>query len=173
MSVACCAESKFTDSDTKVVWISDSNWFPDNASCHNIDNRVPINDTVHRKVRSFSFDLGKRCYNLPTTEDQEYLIRGTFVPGDLVGSQETSFNVLIDVTPISLVNLSGYQYVEAIFKAKNRYINFCLVKDKGDPQISQIELRPVNDAKYLHEDAANILKLVSRVDAGNTGNEIR
>lgn len=155
-----------------INWISDDTWFPDNTSCHDITGEA-VNYRGYDKVRIFNIDSGKRCYNLTTTKDQEYLIRGTFLFGDSVKSLGSSFDVLIGLTSITQVNSSEDLKVEGIFRATNQHIDFCLMQDRGNPYISQLELRPLDDLDYLRENSTTVLKLVSRIDAGNTGDGIR
>ncbi|KAJ9177458.1 hypothetical protein P3X46_012676 [Hevea brasiliensis] len=171
VSIKCCAASNSTD-DNKISWMSDSGWFPDEASCRHI-TRAEANSTSY-DVRVFKIDSGKRCYNLPTNKDQDYLIRVTFLYGDSVESL-CSFDVLIGVTQISTVNTVENLTVEGIFRATHRYIDFCLVHDKGYPYISQLELRPLEYSEYLNIQgkASDVLKLVSRIDVGNAVDDIR
>jgi hypothetical protein len=84
-----------------------------------------------------------------------------------------SFDVSIGSTPTSNVKLSKDLEVERVFKATNHDVDFCLMNHYGYPCISKLELRPLGDLKYLQGKASGVLKLVSRVDAGNTGNSIR
>ncbi|KAK1587933.1 hypothetical protein Q3G72_018382 [Acer saccharum] len=171
LSIACCADSDFTDKNTNISWSPDEKWYPDRSGCHKVTRPV-VNYTVYDKVRDFDTGSGKRCYNLTTIKDQEYLIRGTFLYGDALRTNlVSSFDVLVGVTPISQVNSSVDSVVEGSFKATNSYIDFCLVPDKGDPYISQLELRPVNDSEYLQEQSSNVLKLVARFDLGRSENE--
>ncbi|XP_059639649.1 nodulation receptor kinase-like [Cornus florida] len=172
VSVRCCADSTFTDQNG-ISWVTDENWFPDNSSCKDITRPVQ-NDTRYNKARVFSNLLGKKwCYNLKTTKDQDYLIRGTFLSGEQQATVLGSFGVSVDATWISLVNSSDDTEVEGIFKATNEYTNFCLLKVKVDPYISKLELRHLNDSEYLIKEPSSVLKLVHRVDVGSSGAEIR
>ncbi|KAK9285498.1 hypothetical protein L1049_024692 [Liquidambar formosana] len=175
LSLDCCADSiLFTDPKTAINWTSDYGWFPDRSGCRKISEAVE-NYTGYPKARLFSTNLGKKwCYNLTTIKDQDYLIRGTFLFGDSLDPLGALFNVSIDVTTISQVNSSDDAEVEAIFRATNYYTNFCLVKGKGDPYISKLELRPLNDSEYIERETSSVLKKVSRVDVGgNIGEQIR
>lgn len=71
------------------------------------------------------------------------------------------------------MNSSDDTEVEGIFRATNVYINFCLVKEEGDPYISLLELRNLSDSKYLDREPSSILKVVKRADVGNTEEVIR
>lgn len=173
VSIACCADSDFIGKNPSINWKPDDAWFPDKKDCRTITRPV-VNNKFYDKVRDFDIDSGKRCYNLSTTKGQDYLIRGTFLYGDAVETPlVSSFNVLVGVTPISLVNSTEDSVVEGIFKAANDYIDFCLEKKNGDPYISQLEVRPLNDADYLHGQSASVLKLVGRYDLGRSDNELR
>jgi hypothetical protein len=79
---------------------------------------------------------------LTTIENEDYLVRGTFLFGDeLSTTLDTSFNVLVGASTISLVMSSSKDMeVEGIFRATENHIDFCLQKIKGDPYISKVEL---------------------------------
>ncbi|WMV16941.1 hypothetical protein MTR67_010326 [Solanum verrucosum] len=171
LSIQCCAAANFTEPRTNLSWISDGTWFPENQSCIS----RPVYKSAHyERARSFSSDIGhKWCYSLPTRKDHDYLVRGTFLS---VKQEKTlphsSFVVLIGVTPIATVKSSDELKVEGIFRATRSYTNFCLLKKKGNPYISKVELRPIN-SDYLKREPSEVLKLVHRVDAGNKVAEIR
>ncbi|KAJ4840426.1 hypothetical protein Tsubulata_009267 [Turnera subulata] len=169
VNIACCTGSNYTDS-TSVSWISDYSWFPDKTSCHDITNTAYKGQN---RVRVFDIDSGKRCYNLQTTQNQEYLIRAIFLSDNPQGALGSYFDVSIGASSISKVNLSKDLEVEGIFRARNQYTDFCLVQHIGYPRISQLQLRPLGDTTYLQNNASNVLKLVSRIDVGNTGEDIR
>uniref|UniRef100_M1D0Q8 Symbiosis receptor-like kinase n=1 Tax=Solanum tuberosum TaxID=4113 RepID=M1D0Q8_SOLTU len=171
LSIQCCATANFTEPRTNLSWISDGTWFPENQSCIS----RPVYKSAHyERARSFSLDIGhKWCYSLPTRKDHDYLVRGTFLSvkqGKTL--PHSSFVVLIGVTPIATVKSSDELTVEGIFRATRSYTNFCLLKKKGNPYISKVELRPIN-SDYLKREPSEILKLVHRVDAGNKVAEIR
>ncbi|CAI0405386.1 unnamed protein product [Linum tenue] len=177
ISIKCCGGEGQTDSSS-ITWISDDQWYPDETGCQNIARASSDNYTTgHDKVRYFYLgNSEKRCYSLPTTPDRDYLIRGTFpFSNSVVGSVSSTFDVLVGVTPIDLVDSSGESQVEGIFRATDQYIDFCLVQETGDPYISQLELRPLSDdSSYLDgKDSTVLLKLVDRVDLGNNGIPIR
>ncbi|XP_015579688.3 nodulation receptor kinase [Ricinus communis] len=170
-SIKCCAES-FSIDNNNISWTSDDKLLPDNGHCQRI-TRAAANYTGYDKVRLFNIKSGKRCYNLQTTKDQDYLIRGTFLYGDLLGSLGSSFDVLIGVTKISKVTSFEDLEVEGVFRATNEYIDFCLAHNKGHPHISKLELRPLADSKYLQGSASSVFRLISRNDVGNAGDAIR
>lgn len=173
LSIACCADSDYTEPNSRIIWKPDDAWFPDKTDCRKITRPV-VNNKFYDRVRDFKIDSGKRCYNLPTSKDQEYLIRSTFLYGDTVRTPlGSSFNVLVGATPISQVNSSVDSVVEGIFTADSEYIDFCLDQKKGDPYISQLELRPVNNSEYLGGQSATVLKLVKRFDLGRSDKEHR
>lgn len=171
VSIACCAESSTFTDNTTISWISDEGWFPiENTGCENI-TRQAENDANYDRVRIFYIEPGRRiCYNFSTTKNQNYLIRATFLFDDSLGA---SFDVSIGFTPTSNVKLSKDLEVERVFTATHHDVDFCLMNHYGYPYISKLELRPLGDLKYLQGKASGVLKLVSRVDAGNTGNSIR
>lgn len=82
------------------------------------------------------------------------------------------FNVSIGATEIEQVNSVHKPTVEGVFIATSNYTNFCILKGKGEAYLSKLELRP-SHPDYLKGDPSSVLKLIDRVDAGNTGAEIR
>ncbi|XP_021992578.1 nodulation receptor kinase isoform X2 [Helianthus annuus] len=171
LSIQCCAVSKFIDPDNNISWIPDDKWFSDNRQCQDIITPLQ-NGTTYDHARFFGTKYGtKWCYDLPTKKGQIYLIRGTFPLGDINASPTGAFfDVLVGVTPIGRVNSSDETEVEGVVRATNDYINFCLLPKQGNPYVSKIELRPL-DSDY--GEVSGVVKLVHRVDVGNTGEEIR
>jgi hypothetical protein len=170
VSLACCADSNFTDKKTTIIWKPDDSWFPDRTGCRN-ESKPVVNTEAYNKSRLFNIDSGKRCYNLTTIENEDYLVRGTFLFGDeLSTTLDTSFNVLVGASTISLVMSSSKDMeVEGIFRATENHIDFCLQKIKGDPYILKVELRPLKNSEYLQGlSSPSLLKLVRRVDLGGT-----
>ncbi|KAI7739365.1 hypothetical protein M8C21_010708, partial [Ambrosia artemisiifolia] len=171
ISIQCCADSKFIDPDNNITWIPDDKWFYDNRQCQDIMTNLQ-NGTTYNHARFFGTKYGtKWCYDLPTKKGQNYLIRGTFPFEDLNTSPtRTFFDVLVGVTPIGQVNSSDETEVEGVVRATNDYINFCVLPKQGNPYVSKIELRPLD---FDYGEPLSFLKVVHRVDVGNTGSEIR
>ncbi|GMP27536.1 hypothetical protein CsSME_00003481 [Camellia sinensis var. sinensis] len=174
VSIQCCGDLNFTDSKTNISWKTDSDWYPDRFTCQDIVRPVK-NDTGYNKARFFNSRFGNKwCYNLTTVKNQDYLIRGTFRYGDLQGIPAgSSFNVLIGVTLIGTVNSVYETEVEAIFRATNDNMNFCLGKGKGYPYISKLELRTLNNSDYFQLEPSGVLKLIDRFGVGSDGQKIR
>ncbi|KAI3785201.1 hypothetical protein L1987_44315 [Smallanthus sonchifolius] len=171
VSIQCCADSKFTDPNNKITWIPDDKWFSDNRQCQVIVRPLQ-NGTRYDHARFFNSNYGtKWCYELSTKKGQNYLIRGTFPYEDINASPTgTFFDVLVGTTPIGRVNSTDETEIEGNLRATNDYISFCLLPKQGNPYVSKIELRLL-DLDY--GDPSRVLKLVHRVDVGNTKGEIR
>ncbi|XP_061336892.1 nodulation receptor kinase-like [Gastrolobium bilobum] len=163
-SIACCADSNYTDPLTTLNYTTDYSWFSDKSSCRSI-SEIGLNHSSNENFRLFNIVKGKRCYNLPTIENKIYLIRGTF-PFDSLNS---SFDVSIGVTPLGAVRSSSLQdlEIEGVFRATKNYIDFCLVKGEVNPFISLLELRPLQE-EYLDGLPNSVLKLISRNNLGGT-----
>lgn len=168
-SIACCADSNYTDPLTTLNYTSDYTWFSDKRSCRQIPE-ILLSHRSNENLRLFEIDEGKRCYNLPTIKDQVYLIRGTF-PFDSLNS---SFYVSIGVTQLGEVRSSRLEdlEIEGVFRATKDYIDFCLLKEEVNPFISQLELRPLPE-EYLHGFSTGVLKLISRNNLCGTKDDIR
>ncbi|KAK4263033.1 hypothetical protein QN277_028512 [Acacia crassicarpa] len=181
VSIACCADSNYTDPRTSVNYTSDFSFYPDKTGClattKPVENReakpVENREGHDGKARVFDIERGKRCYNLPTIENQVYLLRGTFPSGEsLSESLNSSFNVTIGFTLLGVVEKPSQdvESLEGIFRATKNYTNFCLVKNKGSPYVSLIELRPL-DEEYLLDSPSRVLKVITRNNLG--GDDIR
>ncbi|XP_071709829.1 nodulation receptor kinase-like [Rutidosis leptorrhynchoides] len=170
VSIQCCADSNYTDPN-HITWVPDDKWFSDNGQCQDIVTPQQ-NGTTNDQARFFNTNYGtKWCYDLPTIKGQDYLIRGTFPSEDLNdGPTTTFFNVSIGISPIGQVNSSYEVEVEGIVRATNDYIDFCLLKRQGNPYVSKIELRPLD---FDYGEPSSVLKMVSRIDVGNTREDIR
>ncbi|KAL6012718.1 hypothetical protein ACLOJK_003207 [Asimina triloba] len=171
VSLECCAKSANTEPKTNLSWIPDSDLLPVKGRCLSVALPVP-HDTSYKDVRIFDTDNGNwTCYNLTTTTGHDFLIRGTFLHGtSLQISPHTIFNVSIGATSIAQVSSSiDFLEAEGVFRATNPYVNFCLVKGRGSPFLSKLELRPLDDPRYLNGDPSIILKRVARVDLGGKG----
>lgn len=170
MSLSCCAIANSTKDTNGIVWTNDHVYFPDRRACLEIDSEGNY-------IRTFDVvGQGKVCYQLTTlVPGQDYLVRAHFSDGDSLAS--SSFEVLIGVTPIASVSpvLSSVNksVVEGIFRARKGYVDFCLRKEEGDPYISQLELRPLNDSDYLNGHSSTVMKVIRRVNLGSTGEDIR
>ncbi|XP_028754635.1 nodulation receptor kinase-like isoform X2 [Neltuma alba] len=174
VSIACCADSRYTDPETNLSYKSDYTWFPDKTSCISLTNHN-ANQTGNQRARVFDItDKGKRCYSLPTIQNKVYMLRGSF-PSDN-SLEDFSFNVSIAVTSLGSVRPSqDLELVEGIFRASKSSIDFCLVKEEqedGNPYISQIDLRPIHE-EYLQDLHSSVVKLVSRNNPGGTVSDIR
>ncbi|KAI4328102.1 hypothetical protein L6164_020487 [Bauhinia variegata] len=165
LSISCCADSDYTDQSTGLIYTSDYTLFSDRTSCRHITKPV-INYTSYDRARAFHIDKGKRCFNLSTVKDQVYLLRGRFLIDE--SSREpldSPFKVSIGVTLLGVVEPQDLE-IEGVFRATKNYIDFCLVKDEGDPYISQLELRLLPE-EYLLGLNSSVLKLISRSNLGN------
>ncbi|XP_028802850.1 nodulation receptor kinase-like isoform X2 [Neltuma alba] len=171
VSIACCADSDYTDPKTSVNYTSDFSFYPDKTNC--VDTIKPVEN--HGKARVFDIDKGKRCYNLPTIKDQAYLLRGAFPSDDSLSvSPNSSFVVTIGVTLLGVVNKPSQdvELLEGIFRATKNYTSFCLVAEAGSPYVSLIEVRPFGE-EYLLDSPSSVLKVITRNNLGATGDDIR
>nr|CAD10813.1 nodulation receptor kinase [Pisum sativum] len=168
-SIACCADSNYTDPKTNLNYTTDYRWYSDKSNCRQIPE-ILLSHRSNINFRLFDIDEGKRCYNLPTIKDQVYLIRGTF-PFDSVN---TSFYVSIGATELGEVTSSRLEdlEIEGVFRAPKDNIDFCLLKEDVNPFISQLELRPLPE-EYLHDFSTNVLKLISRNNLCGIEDDIR
>ncbi|KAK9110786.1 hypothetical protein Sjap_018846 [Stephania japonica] len=173
LSLCCCSTSIYTDPKTNITWIPDAGIIRNKGKCENI-TAASVKDNSYDTARIFgtSSTGTKWCYNLTTIKGENYLIRGTF--NHSIGT-DTVFDVSISAAIIGQVkSLSAdSSEVEGVFKATDNCTNFCLVRRHGNPYLSKLELRPLHDLVYFNNHSSTVLKLVSRVDVGNTIEAIR
>ncbi|MED6132096.1 hypothetical protein PIB30_015884 [Stylosanthes scabra] len=168
-SIACCADSNYKDPLTNLDYNTDYAWFSDKTSCRPITS--VLNHSTNERLRVFEIEKGKRCYNLATTEDQVYLIRGTFPSENSPGN--ASFDVSIGVTQLGAVRSSPQDLrIEGVFRATKNNTDFCLVTEQGNPYISLLELRSVSE-EYLQGLNSSVLKLINRSNLGGKEDDIR
>ncbi|TYK24622.1 nodulation receptor kinase-like [Cucumis melo var. makuwa] len=113
-------------------------------------------------------------------EGEEYLIRGTFLVNESSSSNghysSSLFGVYIGNTLLSRVKAFRDSIViEGSFKAKRKYIDFCLEKDdEGDEAyISYLEIRQLRNFSYLSKFPSRIFKLIARLNVGESTLDIR
>nr|ADB97921.2 symbiosis receptor kinase SymRK [Arachis hypogaea] len=169
-SIACCADSNYTDPVTTLNYTTDYSSFPDKKSCRHLSETV-LHQIRDENFRLFDINEGKRCYNLPTTLNKVYLIRGTFPSENAPG--KGSFGVSIGVTVLGTVRSSSQDLrIEGVFRATKNNTDFCLVTEEGNPYISHLELRSVSE-EYLQGLNSSVLKLINRSNLGGKEDDIR
>ncbi|KAF5191985.1 Nodulation receptor kinase [Thalictrum thalictroides] len=133
-------------------------------------------DSTYKLARVFGDDSRQKwCYNLPTVNNQIYLVRGTFIHGSYLDiTPDTFFDVTYGATTLRRVYSSvDTLEVEGIFRATNNYMHFCIVRRNGTPYISKLEMRPSRVLDYSNTDPSSVLKVISRVDLGNSEGVVR
>uniref|UniRef100_A0A9I9DSF5 Protein kinase domain-containing protein n=1 Tax=Cucumis melo TaxID=3656 RepID=A0A9I9DSF5_CUCME len=120
------------------------------------------------------------CYHFNTIKGEEYLIRGTFLVNESSNSNghysSSLFGVYIGNTLLSRVKaFRDSVVIEGSFKAKRKYIDFCLEKDdEGDEAyISYLEIRQLQNFSYLSKFPSRIFKLIARLNMGESTLDIR
>ncbi|XP_057854218.1 nodulation receptor kinase isoform X1 [Cryptomeria japonica] len=167
VSLLCGGKSNIIEAETKLVWIPDDNYTLYKGEI--VLYPSPVEGSQPKPIRQFSSDF-KSCYNLTTVKGDLYLIRGSFIHGELYG--RPLFDVSIDATVICQVNTSvSALRNEVILTATENYVTYCLIPKRhhGAPFISQLELRPLNRELYTSKDPQKILKMLTRIDLGNNG----
>ncbi|XP_020578402.1 nodulation receptor kinase-like isoform X2 [Phalaenopsis equestris] len=168
VSIQCCSASNFTDQGTNITWTSDDHLFHSVGRCEHFS--VSSRTSNHTQTRFFDeADSNNFCYYLPVLKGQGYLVRATFLRGPIPESFTAApFNFSVGTTSISQIDSSIEHFkVEGVFVATNDHTNFCLFSETRNAYISTLELRPLNEAIYLHDSPSAALKLVTRVDLGN------
>ncbi|XP_059458942.1 LRR receptor-like serine/threonine-protein kinase IOS1 isoform X3 [Corylus avellana] len=169
ISIACGANSSFTDKTTGINYTSDAT-FIDSGIINSISRS--ITPSYQRQVSNLrSFPQGIRnCYTINVTAGTKYLIRAIFLHGnyDEKGNLP-EFDLYLGANmwdTVKVVNSSFNVTKELIHVPSLNYTHVCLVNTShGTPFISAIELRPLKNTSYMTESGS--LALVSRWDAGS------
>ncbi|KAJ4789088.1 Leucine-rich repeat protein kinase family protein [Rhynchospora pubera] len=181
ISIDCGLASKtsYVDSVTGLTYVSDDGYI-DTGVNSNISGQYTLNEnyTTLETLRSFPSNI-KNCYTLkPVTQGLKYLVRATFYYGnyDYTGKLP-SFDLYFGVnfwTTVFIPSSSEWIFYEIIAIAPANYIEVCLVNTQhGNPFISVLELRPINNTLY-EADSKKSLNNTNRNDIGsNNTNPLR
>ncbi|XP_025671387.1 putative leucine-rich repeat receptor-like protein kinase At2g19210 isoform X2 [Arachis hypogaea] len=172
-----CGGSNSTDDELDIQYISDDDF---------ISSGEP--ESVNSDLRSYfvqeqlqnlrSFPKGKRnCYKINNiTIGFLYLIRLQFAYGNYDGlSKFPEFDVFLGVNKWDTVSVGADDNVnvntvirmkEIIHRASREYISICLVKKRGTPFISTIDLRPLKNDTYFTPSGGSLVTC-SRQDLGH------
>jgi hypothetical protein len=175
VSLACGASKSFTSSG--IYWMPDDEYAPPGGYSANVSNLLGT-------LRSFpnTTNLSTRiCYSLPILQTPPppqgimILVRATFDYLDYDGlNQPPSFDVYLGPTLLSKVDLTmtgvgnnDTWVVEVIFNSTETQA-LCLLRGKGNPVISSLEVRPVINASYAEAGASatTMLQTVYRINCG-------
>lgn len=126
----------------------------------------------YQRRRDFPIDTKKYCYTLPTEERRRYIVRTTFLYGDL-DSEATypKFELYLDATKwttVTIFDASRVYVKEMIIRAPSESVDVCLCcATTGAPFISTLELRPLNLSMYATNFEDNFfLEVAARVNFG-------
>ncbi|KAL4292349.1 hypothetical protein AHAS_Ahas18G0019200 [Arachis hypogaea] len=172
-----CGGSNSTDDELDIQYISDDDF---------ISSGEP--ESVNSDLRSYfvqeqlqnlrSFPKGKRnCYKINNiTIGFLYLIRLQFAYGNYDGlSKFPEFDVFLGVNKWDTVSVGADDNVnvntvirmkEIIHRASREYISICLVKKRGTPFISTIDLRLLKNDTYFTPSGGSLVTC-SRQDLGH------
>jgi hypothetical protein len=175
VSLACGASQSFTSSG--IYWMPDDEYAPPGGHIAKVSNQLGT-------LRSFpdTPNLSTRiCYSLPIPQTPPppqgimILVRATFDYLDYDGlNQPPIFEVYLGAALLSKVDLTmttggnnDTWVVEVIFNSTETQA-LCLVREKGNPVISSLEVRPVINASYVDAGASatTMLRTVYRINCG-------
>jgi hypothetical protein len=175
VSLACGASKSFTSSG--IYWMPDDEYAPPGGYIANVSNQLGT-------LRSFpnTTNLSTRiCYSLPIPQTPPppqgimILVRATFDYLDYDGlNQPPIFEVYLGPALLSKVDLTmmggvnnDTWVVEVIFNSTETQA-LCLLREKGNPVISSLEVRPVINASYVDARASvtTMLRTVYRINCG-------
>ncbi|CAH9077696.1 unnamed protein product [Cuscuta epithymum] len=179
ISVDCGGTRNYTDSKTGLVWIPD-NGMIGHGKAVEVNNSINGRPQQYQTKREFPADSNKYCYRLRTQERRRYIIRATFVYGNIgTDGIYPKFQLYLDATmwaTISIEDSSRIYVEEMIIRAPSDWIDVCVCcTTTGSPFISTLELRPLNLSMYATDfEDEFFLKLAARVNFGAlTGDAVR
>jgi hypothetical protein len=175
VSLACGASQSFTHSG--ISWTPDDEYAPPGGYIANVSNQLGT-------LRSFPNRTNpsmRICYSLPIPQTPPppqgimILVRATFDYLDYDGlNQPPIFDVYLGPALLSTVDLTmrgggnnDTWVVEVIFNSTETQA-LCLLREKGNPVISSLEVRPVINASYVDASASGttMLRTVYRINCG-------
>jgi len=175
VSLACGASQSFTSSG--IYWMPDDEYAPPGGHIAKVSNQLGtlrfFPDTPNLSTRI--------CYSLPIPQTPPppqgimILVRATFDYLDYDGlNQPPIFEVYLGAALLSKVDLTmttggnnDTWVVEVIFNSTETQA-LCLLREKGNPVISSLEVRPVINASYVDAGASatTMLRTVYRINCG-------
>eukprot|EP00253_Pinus_taeda_P014917 PITA_14917 len=179
LSISCGAQTNHT-ADNNITWITDAHYI-DVGQSEDIGNFIQqyaYGSYLH-SYRYFPEPPNKSCYQLPVAPDVPYLLRLWFPPS--TSSIETVLQSSTFTLSIETVDMLYQQNVtlrtdipilyEFILVTKGRVLYICLVRTdytyaNGDPSISAIEMRRLQEGMYINAQPGTILATLSRSDFG-------
>jgi hypothetical protein len=174
LSLDCGAPAPYTD-QKGISWVPDDAYISDGktASVASLGGADPFFYSFIKDLRYFPDSTRTRyCYSLPTIVGQNYLIRATFFHGGYDNSPVVKFDTAVDVfdtrRTFSFNVQNGYGFGEYIFQAFKDNVQFCLYRlsPTGNPFISSLELRPVDNSMYAAVAGGSALSHQARVSFG-------
>lgn len=177
ISIDCGGTNNYTDPNTKLEWISDTQIMNHGKSIE-LQNGNKNISPQYQKRRDFPSDGKKYCYTLSTEQRRRYLVRATFLYGTSENENTyPKFELYLDATKWETVVVRDDYRVnveEMIIRAPSQSIDVCLCcATMGSPFISTLELRPLNLSMYATDFEADFyLKVAARVNFGALSTDI-
>ncbi|KAG9456529.1 hypothetical protein H6P81_001037 [Aristolochia fimbriata] len=173
ISIDCGRQERtnYTDEQTGIFYTSDADYIKTGENRQIPTTLFPtLLGRQFRNIRRFP-EGTRNCYTLkPLVKGERYLIRASFMHGDYE-NEHPSFDVYLGVNlwvSISVVNASAAGWSEIITVATSDFVPVCLVKKKGTPFVSVLELRRLGSGMYNVTDESQALVLYNRYDVGST-----
>eukprot|EP00253_Pinus_taeda_P032856 PITA_32856 len=171
LSISCGAKTNHT-ADNNITWITDAHYIDVGQSEDIEDLSEQAYGSYLHSFRYFPEALNKSCYQLPVAPDVPYLLRLWFPPRRK--SQFFTFSIeTVDMLAQRNVTLDPDIPIlyEFILVTKGRVLYICLVRTdytyaNGDPSISAIEMRRLQEGMYINAQPGTILATLSRSDFG-------
>ncbi|CAM6093584.1 unnamed protein product [Calypogeia fissa] len=159
ISIDCGSTVNYTDPTTGVAWVTDEGYISNpNLGINQAVTVLLQADNYQQITTARYFKLGRRknCYVLPVAHNNSYMIRATFLYGDIDGGTPPTnygFNLSIDSTIVLGVGIapSAINTVvehEFFVASTGNTINFCVIPVVGYAFISALELRPLMPTMY-------------------------
>ncbi|KAF8040720.1 hypothetical protein BT93_B2830 [Corymbia citriodora subsp. variegata] len=170
VSIDCGGPGNHTDPTTGLTWVSDTGLmsYGKSSALQNSSG----SSRQYQTRRDFPIDSKKYCYTLPTEERRRYIVRTTFLYGDLAtGATFPKFELYLDTTKwttVTIFDASRVYVMEMIIRAPSESVDVCICcATTGAPFISTLELRPLNLSMYATNFEDDFfLEVAARVNFG-------
>ncbi|KAJ3695101.1 hypothetical protein LUZ60_000478 [Juncus effusus] len=179
ISIDCGAEVNYTDPITNIFYSTDDRYINTGENFPIELNNLTSIPYLDQTVRFFESEKDDRhCYALNATKGNRYLVRATFLYAKCQKENITlpvQFDLYVGNSRWTTVNVtrpSNEYAFEVISIALTDIIWVCLVNTgNGDPFISALELRPMNNNLYPVNDDQSF-SLLFRYNYGPTGHQV-
>ncbi|XP_057813495.2 probable LRR receptor-like serine/threonine-protein kinase At1g67720 isoform X2 [Cryptomeria japonica] len=174
LNLDCGATQNYTDNETSMNWIIDSNEYITVGEKANVNN-----SRVYLQSLRYFPKADKSCYSLSVDPETPYLIRLWFHFGNYNGKKNPpSFNVSVEtqgmlyrqMETIAVAGTQNWDTEKILTTGSNNRLYICFIRtvdgSDNDPFVSAIQLVKLSSGMYALQGKRLMLNTVSRYDLG-------